>query len=45
MWCNSWELKEVIGQIIKIISVCGAIYLGLYAFAKVTYKIHKIKNK
>lgn len=48
MWCNSWILKDFIAIIFKMFLVCGGIYWIMYAFVKVTYKIHKkrmLKNK
>lgn len=45
MWCNSWELKEVLGNVIKIFCVCGGAYFIAETFAKVTYKIHKLRIK
>lgn len=48
MWCNPWLLKNILGAGIKMLCVGGGIYWSLYAFAKITYKLHikKInKNK
>ena len=45
MWANSWVLKDVFSIIFKMLIVGGAIYFGMYAFAKITYKIHKLRIK
>lgn len=42
MWCNPWELKEAIKPIMYILCVISACHWSLWAFAKVTYKLHKI---
>lgn len=43
MWVNPWILKEICGNLIKILCICGGAYWCAFTFAKVTYKIHKKK--
>ena len=45
MWCNPWELKEIIRPLVVGGCVAGLVVLSLYVFAKITYKIHKRNNK
>lgn len=42
MWVNPWIIKEICGNLIKILCVCGGAYYIAEAFAKVTYKMHKM---
>ena len=42
MWCNPWVIKEICGNVLKILLACGGAYFIAEAFAKITYKIHKM---
>lgn len=44
MWADPWIIKEIIGNVLKIMLVCGGAYFIAETFVKVTYKIHKIKK-
>lgn len=44
MWANPWVIKEICGNVLKIMAMCGGAYFIAETFAKVTYKIHKIKK-
>lgn len=43
MWCNPWIIKEVFRVSFKIIMIGGAFYWGMYAFAKISWKLNKKK--
>ena len=42
MWCNPWIIKEAVEPLMIGLGLIGAGALGLYIFAKVTYKMHKM---
>lgn len=42
MWCNPWELKEAIKPLVYGLTIFGAGVWSLWAFAKITYKLHKM---
>ena len=42
MWCNPWIIKEAVRPIICTLVALDVLYWGLWAFAKITYKLHKM---
>ena len=42
MWCNPWIIKEAVRPIICVLVALDVCYWSLWAFAKITYKMHKM---